>query len=101
MPKQRPPGTTTHTIFLPAEVHKQVTSVAGYGEVDDLIVECVTEAMKPRWGKWLKQQAKQIGYDLVVDSPNEGVKKEVRPDSRENAQGGPGKTLRSKAKPAT
>jgi hypothetical protein len=64
MPKQRPPGTVTHTIFLPDEVHKQVASVAGYGEADDLIIECITEAMKPRWEKWLKQQAKELGFDL-------------------------------------
>jgi len=64
MPKQRPPGTVTHTIFLPDEVHKQVTTVAGYGAVDDLIVECVKEAMEGRWREWVKQQAKKLGYDL-------------------------------------
>jgi len=37
----------------------------------------------------------------VINSAHEGIKKEVRPDSWENAQGGRGKRLRSKAKPAT
>jgi hypothetical protein len=64
MPKQRPPGTKSRTIYLPDELHRQVTSVAAYGEVDDLIVECLTEAMKPRWEKWLKQKVKELGYDL-------------------------------------
>lgn len=63
MPKQKPPGTVTHTIFLPEAVHKQVATIAGYGEADDLIVECVTEAMKPRWEKWLKREYKKLGYD--------------------------------------
>ena len=61
MPKQKPPGTTTHTIFLPDEVHKQIAAIAGYGGADDLIIECVIEAMKPRWAKWLKQEQAKLG----------------------------------------
>ena len=101
MAKKQPPDTKTHTIFLPNEVHNRVKTLAGYGEVDALIVECVKEAIEWRWREWMKQQAKQMGCDLVVDSPHEGVKKEVRSDSRENAQGRSGETLRRKAKPAT
>jgi hypothetical protein len=59
MAKKKPDGTVTHTIFLPDEVHKQVAAIAGYGNADDLIIECVREAMKPRWAKWLKQELKK------------------------------------------
>jgi hypothetical protein len=60
MPKTKPPGTVSHQIFLPEELHKQVTTVASYGQADDLIVECIAEAMKPRWQKWLKREVKKI-----------------------------------------
>jgi hypothetical protein len=63
MPKQKPPGTVTHTLFLPEEVHKQITTIADYGKADDLIVECITQAMKPRWKKWLKQENEKLRYD--------------------------------------
>lgn len=60
MPKEKPPGTITHTVYLPEQLHKQVATVAGYGKADDLIIECVTEAMKSRWAKWLKQEVKKL-----------------------------------------
>lgn len=101
MAKKQPPGTVPHTIFLPEELHGRVKAMAPYGTADDLIVECVKEAIEGRWREWVKKQAKQIGYDLVVDSPHESFKKEVRSDSRVNAQGRPRETIRGKAKPAT
>jgi hypothetical protein len=61
MGKSKPPGTTTHTLYLPDAIHKQVATVAGYGGADDLIIECIAEAMKPRWAKWLKQEYKKLG----------------------------------------
>jgi len=64
MAKIKPPGTVTHQIFLPEALHKKITSVAAYGTADDLIVECVSEAMEKRWNEWLKQQAKESGYAL-------------------------------------
>ena len=60
MGKKQPEGTIAHTIFLPEDVHKQVTTLADYGKADDLIVECVAEAMKPRWKKWLRQQIEKV-----------------------------------------
>jgi len=62
--KTQPPGTVSHYIFLPIELHEKVTTVAKYGTADDLIVECVSEAMEKRWREWVKQQAKKLGYDL-------------------------------------
>jgi hypothetical protein len=56
MGKPQPPDTVSHHIFLPAEVHKKVTALAKYGKADDLIVECVAEAIEPRWKRWLKQE---------------------------------------------
>jgi hypothetical protein len=64
MAKRQPPDTVSRTLFLPNELHKRIASVARYGETDDLIIECLTEAMKPRWEEWLKRQAKELGYDL-------------------------------------
>lgn len=64
MAKHQPPGTKSHYIFLPTELHERVTSVAKYGKADDLIVECIAEAMERRWREWVKQQAKKLGYDL-------------------------------------
>jgi len=61
MPKTKPPGTVTHTIFLPEEIHRQVTTVAKYGEADDLIVECVAEGMRQRWAKFIKGEYKKLG----------------------------------------
>jgi hypothetical protein len=60
LPKKKPPGTVTHQIFLPEELHKKVATVAPYGSVDDLIIECVAEAMEPRWQNWLRREVEKI-----------------------------------------
>ena len=64
MPKQKTPGTVTHTIFLPEEVHRQITRITPYGGANDLIVECVTEAIKPRYQRWVKQE-----YERRMNGP--------------------------------
>jgi hypothetical protein len=38
------------------ELHKKFTTLAAYGGSDELIVECITEAIEPRWKRWLKQE---------------------------------------------
>jgi hypothetical protein len=83
MPKQKPPGTVTHTIFLPNAVHKQVAAVAGHGGVDDLIIECVTEAMKPRWAKWLKQEYKKLSYDADSENGQRTIRRSSPPDAKQ------------------
>lgn len=60
MAKKQPVGTVSHTIFLPEELHKQVSVVAGYGHADELIVECLTEAMKLRWVRWVRQENEKL-----------------------------------------
>ena len=64
MAKPKPPGTITHTLFVPEGLHEKLTSVAPYGTVDDLIIECISEAMEKRWIEWMKRKAKEMGYDL-------------------------------------
>jgi len=64
MAKTKPPGTITHQIFVPAALHNKLTAVAPYGTADDLIIECITEAMEKRWIEWMKREAKEMGYDL-------------------------------------
>jgi len=64
MGKAQPKDTVSHYIFLPKELHERVTKVAKYGEADDLIIECVSEAMEKRWREWLRHEAKKLGYDL-------------------------------------
>ena len=61
MAKKQPPGTVGHTIFLPETLHKQLTTLADYGKADDLLIECLTEAIKPRWAKWIKKQNDKLG----------------------------------------
>jgi hypothetical protein len=68
MAKTKPPGTIAHQIFLPEALHKKVTALAPYGSADDLIVDCIGEAMEKRWNEWVKQQAREIGYDLKTES---------------------------------
>lgn len=60
MAKPKPAGTVTHTIFLPEAVHKQIIALAPYGEADDLIVECVVEAIKPRWEQWITDECEKL-----------------------------------------
>jgi len=60
MPKKKPPGTVSHTVFLPEDLHKKVTTLAKYGEADDLIVECTAEAIEPRWKRWLRQEMSKV-----------------------------------------
>jgi len=70
MGKIQPPGTVTHTVFLPTELHKKVSAVAPDGQTaDDIIVECVKEAMEKRWKDWLAQEAKKEGCELVSNKP--------------------------------
>jgi hypothetical protein len=64
MAKTKPPGTVSHQIFVPEALHHKLTAVAPYGTVDDLIIECITEAMEKRWIEWMKREAKEMGYDL-------------------------------------
>ena len=65
MGKPQPPGTVTHTIFLPAELHRKVATVAPVGKTpDDVIVECVEEAMKQRYKEWLMIEVGKEGVDV-------------------------------------
>jgi hypothetical protein len=81
MPKQRPPGTITHTVFLPEELHKQVTTLAEYGAADDLIIECISEAMKPRWEKWLTQEYNKLSYDTNGENGQRTVRRGAPPNA--------------------
>jgi hypothetical protein len=60
MAKKKPEGTVSHQIFLSTELHKRVTTLAEYGKADSLIVECVTEAIEPRWKRWLKKENAKV-----------------------------------------
>jgi hypothetical protein len=65
MGKPQPPGTVTHTVFLPAELHRKVAAVAPAGKsADDVIVECVEEAMKLRYKEWLLNEAEKEGVNV-------------------------------------
>jgi len=33
--------------------------MSGHGEMDNLIIECLTEAIQPRWRRWLEQEVKK------------------------------------------
>ena len=79
MGKQRPPGTRIHTLYVPEDVHKQVASVAGYGAADDLIIECLREAMRPRWKKWLAEQTEKLD-----DESHESKQGTIRPSARQH-----------------
>jgi hypothetical protein len=92
MGKSKPPGTTTHTIYLPDAIHTQVASVAGYGGADDLIIECIREAMKPRWAKWLREETEKLRYD----ADDENGKKPVRRSSPPDAENPSAKDSRNK-----
>jgi hypothetical protein len=49
---RQPPNTKSKTIYLPVELHAKLTRVAGYGKVEQLIIECLEEAIAPRYKKW-------------------------------------------------
>jgi len=85
MSKTKPPGTVTHQIFLPEALHKQVTTIASYGAADDLIIECVSEAMERRWNEWVKQQAKELGFDLESENRQGTSRRSSPPDAGQAA----------------
>jgi hypothetical protein len=60
MGKQQPAGTVSRTLFLPEELHRKVTSMARHGEADILIIDCLEEAIKPRWAAWLKEEQLKV-----------------------------------------
>jgi hypothetical protein len=65
MGKAQPPGTVTHTVFLPTDLHRKVSAVAPIGKTaDDVIVECVEESMKQRYKEWLLNEAGKEGVDV-------------------------------------
>jgi hypothetical protein len=61
MPKKQPPNTVGRVIFLPKDLHERVKALVGHGEVDGLIVECISEAIETRWKRWLKRQNAKSG----------------------------------------
>lgn len=81
MGKTKPPDCVSHQIFLPNEVHKKVTTLAKYGEADSLIVECVIEAIEPRWKQWIAQEYGKV----TKDAQNESGQAKIRRGSRKNA----------------
>jgi hypothetical protein len=67
MGKPQPPGTVTHTIFLPTDLHRKVSAVAPDGKTaDDVIVECVEEAMRERYKEWILNEAQKEGVDVSI-----------------------------------
>lgn len=60
MAKEQPPNTASRTIFVPLELNKKLTAMAEHGKVDDLIFECLEEAVAPRWSKWLKAELAKL-----------------------------------------
>jgi hypothetical protein len=78
MSKQKPPGTVSRTLYLPDELHRQITALASHGEVDALIIECLTEAMKPRWAKWLKREMKKLSHDSDDENGQDKGREEKR-----------------------
>lgn len=56
MAKARPDNTVSHLIYVPAALDGKLKAVAGYGKVDDLIIECIQEGIEPRYAKWVKQE---------------------------------------------
>ena len=69
MGKTQPPGTVTHTVFLPTDLHRKVTAIAPDGRTaDDVIIECVRDSMEQRWKEWLKKEAGKVGCNLTATS---------------------------------
>ena len=64
MAKKQPPGTVGHTLFLPEDLHRKIVRLSTYGKADDLIIECLTKEIEPRYQRWLQEElgsAKQQG----------------------------------------
>jgi hypothetical protein len=60
MAKLQPPNTVSHQLFLPIDLDKKAKMLAEYGKVDALIIECLEEAIGPRYEKWLKHELAKV-----------------------------------------
>jgi hypothetical protein len=60
MAKPQPPDTKSKTIYIPLDLHTKITRIAGYGKVDPLIIECLEEAIEPRYEKWVKEELAKV-----------------------------------------
>jgi hypothetical protein len=53
--------TVSRQISLPRELAEKLRSVAGYEKsVEEVIIECLQEAIRPRYEKWVKQEYEKI-----------------------------------------
>jgi hypothetical protein len=85
MAKKRPPGTVGHTLFLPEDLHRKIVRLSTYGKADDLIIECLTKEIEPRYQRWLEEEIgstkQQAAAESVVDvrkKPAEKTPRSVR-----------------------
>ena len=54
-------------VRLPMDLAEKLRNVAGYGNVEDLIIECLEEAITPRYRKWLNDKvAREMGEKKAV-----------------------------------
>lgn len=70
-----------HTIYVPSELHDRIKTLARYGTADDLIIECITESVRPRWEKWLKQEYEKLSYDGKDENGQGTIRRSSPPDA--------------------
>ena len=60
MAKTKPPGYNSLNVYLPEDLHNKIKSLVKFGKANDLIVECLAEAIAPRWKEWIERHHAEL-----------------------------------------